>query len=140
MPASDFIGAGPTSGLSRPNHKPPTPPQLGEHPWMADHERSQYFEQNPRQAFNAFSPQFGKGQQRRGIMSGFGEIMDTYLGDLGRNVQAGNKAPEGGFADYLAGTRGYDEPFDFEGFFKNRYPGASEASDARHNPSIRYLL
>ena len=131
MPFADMLSSDPTrhqSGYSNPNYEPPAPPELGAHSWLAPHERSQYFEANPKQAFNAFSPQFGTGQKRRGIMSGLGDIMDTYLGDLGRTIMAGDQAPAGGFGDYLAGTRGYEKPFDFDQYYYNKYPGCDRAA------------
>ena len=144
MPIADQIPTSdPTrhkSGYSAPNFQAPSPPALGEHSWLAPHERSQYFEANPRQAFQAHSSQFGVGQQKRGIMGGLNDIMDTYLGNLGRNVMSGERAPEGGFGDFLAGTRGYDSPFDFQGWYRENNPGVSERNDARFDPSVRYLF
>ena len=145
MALDSFIGGSfsPTrfqTGRSDPNYQAPDALTPGKHPWLQDFERSQYLEDNPRQAFQAFSPQFGTGTKRQGILGGFDTILDQYLGNLGRNVMEGDRAPVGGFGDFLAGTRGYDQPFDFDKFFHDMYPGAIERADAMHQPSIRYLF
>ena len=118
----------------------PKPPQIGEHSWMQPFERSQYFEDNPRQAFNAFMPQFGTGQKKQSILNSFGTIFDQYLGQLGRNVMGGGEdQPQGGWGDFLMGTADYDKPFDFDQFYRDEFVGQSAANDARYDPSIRYL-
>ena len=126
------------TGLSNPNYAAPQAPQLGAHPWLQPFERTQYFEDNPRQAFHAFSPQFGTGQQRQSLLQSLSPIYDQYLGQLGRGILSGG-APQGGFVDYLSGGSGYDTPFDFDAFYRENSPGARERRDASLQPSVRYL-
>ena len=132
---------GPTrrqSGLWNPNFRAAQPPEMASHGFLAPHERTDYFEQNPRQAFQAFSGLFGTGDKRRSLEQSLSPIMDIYLGNLGQQILGGS-SPQGGFVDFLAGTRGYDKPFDFDQFYNQENPGATERSDAAFQPSIRYL-
>ena len=128
-----------TTGLFNPNYQAPEAPSMGQHPWLQPFERSQYFEDNPRQAYQAFSPQFGKGQKRQSLLESFAPVFDQYLGQLGRNILSGDETPSGGFSDYLSGTRGYETPFDFNQFYRQNNPGAGARHDASLQPSIRYL-
>lgn len=142
MPYDDLIDSfAPTrslTGLSNPNYQKPQAPQQAEHGFLQPHERTQYFEDNPQQALGAFSGLFGTGNQKRRIQDSLGPIMDSYLGNLGQSI-LGGESPQGGFVDYLGGTRGYEKPFDFQSFYHQQFPGAGARDDAQSDPSIRYL-
>ena len=126
------------SGLRNPNYKAPQQPDMNQNGFLQPHERTGYFEQNPRQALQAFEPQFGTGRKRRTLMDSLNPIMDEYLGGLGRQIMSGGNPPVGGFSDFLGGTRGYDKPFDFNSFYYQNNPGATARGDAQFDPSIRY--
>ena len=105
---------------------------------MAPHERTAYFEDNPQQAFQAFSPMWGVGQKKQKISESLQPILNQYFGQLGRQVMAGEN-PQGGFVDFLAGTQGYDQAFDFDQFYRNEYPGEETRRDAYLTPRINYF-
>ena len=143
MPLGDaFDSFGPqrhTSGRSNPNYMAPQGPAMGPHSWLQPFERSQYFEENPRQAFNAFSDLFGRGDKRRSLLDSFSPIFDIYLGNVGADIMEGGTDRTGGWSDFLSGTGGFDQPFDFNKFYRDNFVGQSERADARLDQGFRYL-
>ena len=104
----------------------------------APHERTDYFEANPRQAFNLFQPDFGVGAKRRSLMDSLPQIFSMYEGHLARNIAGGGR-PEFGFFDYLAGTRG-QQPFDFNQYFYESNPGAIAREEGSVRPTTRFFF
>lgn len=134
MPFADQIDASAPSrtGLRNPNYRPEKPMEFNPHPFFAPHERAQYFEDNPRQAFQAFQPRFGGGDMERYFQSsGFSPIYNEYLGGVGRDVMAG-EMPDQGFSEYL-------RDYDFRRKYHEQNPGATERREAMLNPRFRRL-
>ena len=106
--------------------------------FSAPHERTNYFEENPRQAFNLFQPEFGIGTKRRSLMESMPDIFSLYEGHLARNIAAGDR-PEYGFFDFLGGTRD-QEPFDFDQYFAESNPGAIARQEGSVRPTTRFFF
>ena len=124
------------SGWSNPNWLEPEPLKRGEG-FLKTHEQRGFFEDNPGYAYQAAAPLWGSGRKAKRISEMMTPIFAQYTGKIAQDLLAGNN-PQYGWAEFIHGGAGQD-PFDFDQFYRDYYPGASEQTDAIGNPRIRYM-